>query len=225
MPATLISTSDGSPSLFSSEFNASYHSIHGAWTETEKVFIQAGLDYMAMGRDEVSIFEVGFGSGLNALATLKYAGNHKVSINYTTIEKFPISEAVCNLLAQFWSEEYSSDLSMSFLDMHGAPHGKVICLNERYFFKKLLSDLLEYSPNEIFQVIFFDAFAPETQPEMWTLEVFSKMFDLLEEGGVLVTYCAKGEVKRTMRQAGFTIEILTGPPGKREMTRGIKAML
>lgn len=219
MDDNIITTGDHSPTYFSSIFNAYYHSVHGAWTETETVFIKAGLDYLSAARSHIDILEIGFGTGLNAFATLLRC-HEKLSVSFTSLEKFPISSgSACDYAMKL---NISEDQQQLFECLHRSPWESFTDITPSFKLRKHKIDFLEYRTDELFDLIYFDAFAPETQPELWDLPFFTYLYGLLRPGSVLTTYCAKGYVKRNIRSAGFLVESLPGPPGKREMTRAIK---
>jgi tRNA U34 5-methylaminomethyl-2-thiouridine-forming methyltransferase MnmC len=214
-PLQLITTEDGSHSIYNSELNEHYHSTHGAIQESRHVFIEAGLKQRRKIKTEISILEIGFGTGLNCLLTHVAALEQGLSIAYTSLEPFPLSETMVGPL------NYPEMLGHAevFKRMHSMHEGS-IQINEKFLLHRTTQSLLAFLPSVKYDLIYFDAFAPDVQPELWSEEVFQKMFDCLVPGGILVTYCAKGQVKRNMKKAGFVIERLPGPPGKREMTRG-----
>ncbi len=215
-------TGDGSHTLFVPELNENYHSWHGAYTESVHVFIETGLKIAAEKFKPVHIFEVGFGTGLNAILSYEFARKTAHAVTYTGIEKNPLN---MDLVAQLnyrdhWKDE---NLDEVFMQMHSKKWDEEWNAAPFFRFKKLNGSVLDYIfPTAEYHVIFFDAFAPEKQPEMWTVELFSKLYASLQPGGMLVTYCAKGQFKRDLRSAGFEVETLPGPPGKREMVRGTK---
>ena len=213
----LVITNDGSHSIFNPEVNETYHSKHGAIVEAEYVFIKNGL--LAENKKQFSILEVGFGTGLNALLTAQKAQQKKIAINYHGIELYPVPK-----------ESY---IQLNFTELIGEEKSKLLNLHECEWEKEhIINNFFKLTKNEIalenytsktkFDIIYFDAFSPEKQPELWTAEVFQNMYNLLNEDGFLVTYCAKGVVKRTMKAVGFEIIVLDGPPGKRQMTRANK---
>jgi tRNA U34 5-methylaminomethyl-2-thiouridine-forming methyltransferase MnmC len=220
-----ILTADGSHSIFSTQFNVSYHSINGAIQESQLVFIEAGLHAYAVHKPlEVNVLEIGFGTGLNALMTWREAERLKLKVNYTTVEKYPID------MEQASELNYPEQLNVSksaFIDLHWAHTDDVHPLSMNgsdtyFFFKKLLLDFQELDFENAFDVIYFDAFAPENQPELWTEPMLRRMYKALKTGGILTTYCAKGQFKRDLKAVGFQVEALPGPIGKREMTRATK---
>ncbi|MBL7779293.1 MAG: tRNA (5-methylaminomethyl-2-thiouridine)(34)-methyltransferase MnmD [Chitinophagales bacterium] len=220
----LLITKDGSHTLHSPQFNEIYHSRHGAIQESKHVFIAQGLEYAltAFDSQELNIFEVGFGTGLNALLTMLHADKRYLKLHYETIELYPLSIETIKQL------NYTTQLGFEFCygpyhTLHLCRWGETHTVTPQMSFKKLQLSLQQASlPENHFHLIYFDAFAPQHQPEMWTVEVFEKMYKSLCTGGVLVTYCSKSAVQRNMRSAGFEIEKLQGPPGKREMIRAHK---
>jgi tRNA U34 5-methylaminomethyl-2-thiouridine-forming methyltransferase MnmC len=215
-------TQDGSHTLISPDFGVSYHSLYGAIQESRHVFIEAGLRYKALSSIEVDVLEIGFGTGLNALMSLLDTRHRQTLIRYTGVEAYPISPEQAAMLnyADILGEP---GLHQLLLQMHTAPWAEPIALSPLFQFTKLHQRFEELRFRQAFDIIYFDAFAPDTQPELWTPELFTRMYEALRPGGVLCTYSAKGLVKRNMRQAGFSTEALPGPPGKREMTRGVVA--
>lgn len=222
-PLQLITTSDGSHTLFNARLNETYHSHHGAIRESEHVFIDKGLKYVhdQQGSGPVSILEVGFGTGLNALLSLRFSDQSDTPVSYTSIEPFPLDEYI-------WSRlNYASSLSEkeNFRALHLGSWGEEIQLAKNFRILKLRGELQATSLSHgFYDLVFFDAFAPNKQPEMWEISVLSKVADSIKNNGVLVTYCAKGQVKRDLKKLGFLVESLQGPPGKKEMIRAIKLM-
>lgn len=219
--ADLFITQDGSHSLHSDQFGVSYHSKYGAITESQHVFINAGLLHKAANQKQLSVLEIGFGTGLNAYMTLLESVKSDLQIDYVTYEAFPILQAQVKELN--YTSRLQSDFHTSFEEMHLAPSGEKTELLPFFHFQKFITSFDEINYANQFDVIYFDAFAPTSQPELWETPLLQKMFDALKSGGVLTTYCAKGVVKRTLKAIGFTIEAIPGPPGKREMTRAVKS--
>ncbi len=216
-------TKDGSTSLFSAAFDEPYHSRHGAIQESQHVFIQMGLEYYYETRtpSTIKIFEMGFGTGLNALLAYQWANEKQIKVEYSSIEKFPLSEI--DIDAMNYAQELKADQQI-FRRLHQWRQ-ELDLIGEHFFLQKHKIDLQDCSTAfkaESFDLIFFDAFAPSSQPELWEVPIFKSMLQLLKKGGVLTTYCAKGQVRRNMIAAGFTIEKVPGPPGKREMLRASK---
>jgi tRNA U34 5-methylaminomethyl-2-thiouridine-forming methyltransferase MnmC len=236
MQRKLILTSDGSHTILLPESNVTYHSIHGAVQESKHVFIEAGLRSLNPAKKTiVNIFEMGFGTGLNALLTMIEAEKLERAIHYEAIEQFPLDNKQIGSL-NYCTQLGRQDLQMVFEQLHHCEWEKTIKLTPKFTFKKSAANLLDFETPETwlsgpkdslrrrqaFELIYFDAFAPNVQPELWTKEIFDKMFEMLEQGGILVTYCSKGDVRRAMQAAGFTVEKLPGPKGKREIIRAFR---
>lgn len=217
----LIDTEDGSHSLYSEQFNVTYHSKFGAIQETRHVFINAGLHHKAEGKKELSVLDIGFGTGLNAFMTLLEGEKLDLKINYTGVEAFPIGVEMAQKF-NYADLLECPDKAETFLQLHQSNWGEEVKYTEHFTGTKLNVKFQELDFDNKFDVIYFDAFAPQSQPELWTTEVFGIMKKSLVLNGVLVTYCAKGDVKRILKGLGFEIEKLLGPPGKREMTRATK---
>lgn len=211
-----VISKDGSSTLFAPHFDEHYHSIHGAIQESMHVFINAGL--RALEKTDVCILEMGLGTGLNAVLTALHNEDRK--IHYTGIEAFPVSD---DLLQQLnYPAELGGDAEEIFQKLHALPWNEVNKLIPSFMLEKLHTTLEDFTSDAAFDLVYFDAFAPSAQLELWSLEIFQKMFGLMNAGGVLVTYCAKGDVRRAMIAAGFRVEKIPGPPGKREMLRAWK---
>ncbi len=213
-------SADGSATLWVPGLDEHYHSIHGALTESLHVFIEHGLRFAVeqmKGQGPVAILEVGLGTALNARLSFEFAREQGASLAYEALEKYPITPEEAAQLAQVGMEAERVFLS--------APHNETIDLDGGTFALRV-NDLRAFEPEPSgYDLVYFDAFAPSAQPELWTLPIFEKMFAALRPGGTLVTYCAKGDVKRAMKAAGFVVEALPGPPRKREMTRARKPTL
>jgi len=222
MKRKLILTGDGSHTVSLPELNVTYHSIHGAVQESKHVFIEAGLKNLVLAEAaKLNIFEVGFGTGLNVLLTIIEAEKLQIAIYYETVEQFPLDSSETNPL-NYCKQLNRTELQPVFEQLHQCEWEREVGITHDFTFKKTKTSLLNFSISKKFKLIYFDAFAPNAQPELWTKEVFEKMFAVLEPGGILVTYCSKGDVRRAMQAAGFVIEKLPGPPGKREMIRASK---
>jgi tRNA U34 5-methylaminomethyl-2-thiouridine-forming methyltransferase MnmC len=218
---SLYTTQDGTHTLYSANYGVTYHSRYGAITESNHVFIEAGLRYKAvLGRD-ISILEAGFGTGLNALLTYLEAEKRGLNVRYTALEKNPITSELVHSL-NYPSLLGTDDLSSIFLSMHTEGWEEEQVVSPSFRIRKLQTGIEAFREEQQFDLIYFDAFAPQAQPELWQSSVFSNLFDSLRPEGVLVTYCAQGEFKRTLKHVGFKVERLKGPPGKREMTRAWK---
>lgn len=216
-----VVTRDGSHTIAIREKAVMYHSIHGAIRESVHVFIQSGLAPVAarLEKPALAVFEMGFGTGLNAFLTAIFALEKKIAVSYTTVEPDPLSAEETSAL------NYATTLGHAelFRQLHTSPWNETIKLHDGFTLHKVQTTLSDFSPSQTYDLIYYDAFAPSAQPELWTKEAFEKMFSLLSPGGVLVTYCAKGVVKRAMKAAGFRVKKLPGPPGKREMVWAEKA--
>ncbi|HET8753029.1 MAG TPA: tRNA (5-methylaminomethyl-2-thiouridine)(34)-methyltransferase MnmD, partial [Salinimicrobium sp.] len=203
--------------------NEHYHSRHGAIQEANHVFIKMGLEHVQKiaGITNISILEIGFGTGLNAFITFLEAEKRNLSIKYTGVEAFPVLEEEIKALnyVSFFTEKNSAEI---FDLIHQSPWEVKNGISEDFFLTKQKRFFSEIDEKDEFQLIYFDAFGPQVQPELWTEEIFKKMHQALKIGGILVTYSAKGSVRRAMQAAGFFVERLPGPPGKREMLRATK---
>jgi len=224
MALQLITTGDDSHSLLNTDLKETYHSTHGAVQESQHVFIKNGLDFFIEQNtpDEINILEVGFGTGLNALLTLKQIQDSKIKVHYTSLEAFPISIEIAAQLS------YSNDVVFQqskqlFISLHESGWDEPVSILANFTLEKKIITLQESSfhPNE-FDLVYFDAFAPNKQPEMWEVDVLKKVVQAIKPKGVFVTYCAKGQLKRDLKSIGTIIETLSGPPGKREMVRALK---
>lgn len=220
----IIKTVDGSNTLFSEQFGVHYRSTYGAVSESIHVFIAAGLRFKAEGQEEISILETGMGTGLNAFLTLLEADKRSLAVSYTALEMFPVGPAEFNAL-DYPTLLKVPEMTADFQKIHDSEWEKQHRLRESFSFQKYQSSIETYRSPDSFDVIYFDAFAPQTQPELWTEAVFQNMYDSLKPGGVLVTYCAQSEFKRRLKRAGFIVERLKGPLGKLEMTRGSKDVI
>ena len=219
MKRKIITTADGSTTIHLPEWDEHYHSKHGAIQEAYHVFIEAGLGLFSQG--SLAILEIGFGTGLNALITLMEAQKRNLKIAYTGVEKYPVPSveiAQLNYLQELDAATYED----AFKEMHQCAWGKSIHLTPYFSLQKQHKDFMEISDEQVFNLIYFDAFGARVQPELWTVTLFSKMFNALKPNGILVTYAAKGSVRRAMQEVGFSVERLAGPPGKREMLRATK---
>ncbi len=218
MKKEIIKTDDGSHSLFVPELNENYHSTHGAWNEAMHVFIDKGFRNRG-GKNELSILEIGFGTGLNTLLTAKEAMDSGINVKYTSLEKYPLSSDIIqqlNFCQHIPNEEKT--YSELFNKIHQSPWEEFEQIHSSFLLKKCEIGVSDWITSNKFDIIYFDAFAPEKQPEMWEDAVFEKMFNCLKEDGFLTTYCAKGIIKRRLKSIGFRVENVPGPPGKREMT-------
>lgn len=219
MTISIQTTADGSQTVFSDQFQETYHSVNGAIVESKHVFIEAGFNTSTL--LSITVFEVGFGTGLNALLTLLEARKRGINVVYHSIELYPLQQSIIEGLE--YAGLLSSDREL-FSTLHDAPWNRVTSITPWFELKKIKADLLDFTSNDNFDVIYFDAFSPNIQPDLWSKAVFQKLYDRMNCNGILTTYCAKGVVRRTLQEVGFSVERLAGPPGKREMLRGKKVM-
>ncbi|TAE09991.1 MAG: SAM-dependent methyltransferase [Bacteroidetes bacterium] len=218
----LYPTDDGSFTLFHEGLNEIYHSRRGALQESRHVFINAGLLYLLSQKEQINILEVGFGTGLNALLTVDFLlENPEKSVSYTGLETLEVPQELWEALS-YPTQAGKPELASHFAQMHQCAWHEPIALTENFTFCKVLQSVAEFDSPACFDVVYFDAFAPKRQPEMWQPEIFAHLFAMMHEGGVLVTYCAKGQVRRDLQSVGFSVERLEGPAGKQEMLRARK---
>lgn len=213
-------TGDGSHTLYVEALDETYHSKHGAIQEALHVFIYAGLNYFD--KPKLNVLEIGFGTGLNAFLTLLEAQKNNTETNYTGIEAFPLEEDIIGQLNYIKELDSNEDEAELFKQLHQVGWESHQKITDSFSLNKTKVELDQFETNEKFDVIYFDAFGPNVQPEMWTETIFKKMYNCLTDKGILVTYCAKGSVKRGLKAIGFEVVSLPGPPGKREMTRAVK---
>lgn len=223
MQRKIITTGDGSHSIEISGANEFYHSKFGAIQESLHVFIGAGLKPLLQSRSTINIFEMGFGTGLNALLTLIEAEKHQQKTYYEAVELLPLEEEFISSL-NYCDQLQRQDLKKIFEELHSCEWSKEIIITPYFSFKKIKTSMIDYQLPDLINLIYYDAFSPNAQPELWQKEVFEKLFNHLSGNGVLVTYCSKSEARRAMENTGFTIEKLQGPAGKREMIRAIKLL-
>lgn len=219
MKREIIITSDGSTTIHLSDWNEQYHSKHGAIQEAYHVFIKNGLEYLA--KENVSILEIGFGTGLNTFITFLEASKKQQKISYTGIEGYPVlSHEIekLNFVAELKAEKFAS----VFETIHSCSWEKNHMISENFQLTKRKQFFEDFDDLNSYELIYFDAFGARVQPELWSVEIFRKMHHALKIDGILVTYAAKGSVRRAMQSVGFKVERLPGPPGKREMLRAIK---
>ena len=220
----LITTSDGSHSLLNSELNETYHSVHGAIQESIHVFIKNGLEYFEQKNQqaEIRILEVGFGTGLNALLTLQHRLIGSTKILYESLEAFPIEQETVSQL-NYPEILNFSDSEEYFAQLHQSSWDKKVEITSNFSLLKRHVKIQDMElGSEEFDVIYFDAFAPSKQPELWELTVLRKVEQSMKPGAVFVTYCAKGQLKRDLKSLRLLVETLPGPPGKKEMVRAVK---
>ncbi|MCB9222781.1 MAG: tRNA (5-methylaminomethyl-2-thiouridine)(34)-methyltransferase MnmD [Crocinitomicaceae bacterium] len=220
MKSKIIVTDDNSKTLLIPALNETYHSTKGAITEALHVFIKEGIQHLD--QKELCIFEMGFGTGLNAILTLDYALKNKIKVDYQCIEAHPLN--VDTILEMNYLTELGLEfLNEEYLKMHSCPSDHHIQLSNNFGFTKHLSQIEDQTLSSAqYDLIFYDAFGPKVQPHLWQEGVLSKIVKSMKPGAVLVTYCAQGAFKRTLKQLGLEVESIPGPPGKREMTRATK---
>ncbi len=222
---SIIQTADGSHSIHSENFNASYHSSHGSIQETKTVFIDAGLNYLIeKGLESINILEIGFGTGLNAFMTYLEVKNRQIDLEYDSFELYPIGVETAQKLnyPQLLNAVADKDIFYSFHNNANSYVSTALSENHQFNFRLFISDFECQNFGASYDIIYFDAFAPNIQPHLWQELFLQKMYDALKEDGVLVTYCAQGAFKRALKAVGFKVEALPGPIGKREMTRALK---
>ncbi len=220
-PLSIVITSDGSNTIFNARVGEHYHSRHGALQESKHVFLNAGLlHFLSGGADHVTILEVGFGTGLNFLLSAEYAIENKIRLQYTGIEAFPLDDTL--IRATDYQQYVNERLWNDFTSNYWRALEKEIGLDTYCSLEIAPVPLLEFESAKIFDIIYFDAFAAIHQPEMWTPESLKHVCMYLRQGGIFVTYAITGDLKRTMKSLGFSIEKIPGAPGKREMLRAIK---
>ncbi|WP_316830163.1 tRNA (5-methylaminomethyl-2-thiouridine)(34)-methyltransferase MnmD [Pedobacter aquatilis] len=214
-------TADGSNTLYNETIGEHYHSKHGALQESKHVFIEAGLKFASEGKSEINVLEVGFGTGLNFILSFEWCTERQINLDYTSIEAFPLTTDVINetgysayVSPQTWScfisgynESLRSKQALSPLCNLEIPH----------------TTLAEFNTDKKFDVIYYDAFSVQHQPEMWSDEIIAHACSFLKSGGTFVTYAITGKLKRAVKACGFSIQKLPGAPGKREMLRAVKA--
>ena len=215
----LEKTEDGSYTLYVPELDEHYHSTKGALTEAQHIFIQMGLNHSATAHPHV--LEIGLGTGLNCFLTLLEAEKTHRPVHYTSIERYPLPMDVIRQMD--YPQLIQQDHEAAYLSIHEAAWNEDMTLNDTFTLHKIEGDFTQFAFEKGYDVIYFDAFAPEKQPEMWSQSLFDELYSVLNKGGILTTYCAKGVVRRMLQSAGFQVERLPGPPGgKREILRATK---
>ena len=207
-------TSDGSHTLFLPELGEHYHSVNGAIQEAKHVYIESAFNQCK--KTEIHVLEIGFGTGLNALLTFFEARKRNIKVVYIGLEKYPLPEEIIFQL------NYSVENNEVFRQIHSVKWGELIALTPFFSLQKVQVDFNEYDFPGKYDVIYYDAFAPDKQNEVWTQNLFNQIYATTDSGGILSTYCAKGEIRRRMQTAGFKVNRLPGPPGKREMLQAVK---
>ncbi len=219
MKRRIITTGDGSKTIQIEDWNEQYHSKHGAIQEAYHVFIEHGLRLFQ--NERINLLEIGFGTGLNAFITLLEAPKQQLGVDYVGVEAFPVSEQEVEAL-DYCQQLDADNHKEVFQRMHSSPWEETISITPDFSLLKQKKDFKEINEENLFNLIYFDAFGARVQPELWTEEIFLKMYHALKKNGVLVTYAAKGSVRRAMQEVGLIVERLPGPPGKREMLRAKK---
>ncbi len=217
----IVKTSDGSATLYVPGLDEHYHSTHGALQEAKHVFIKMGLDLVSAKSTNINLLEIGLGTGLNALLTYQYALDHQISIKYTGVEKYPLNKEELTAV-DYLKLIGDSRLDHFYTKMFAKNIEEIIPIDDLFTLEKQIKDFREIDDFGKYDLIYFDAFGPRVQPHLWEKGMFDLMYRLCRPNGVLVTYCAKGQVRRDMQVAGFEVERLEGPPGKREMLRASK---
>lgn len=216
---SIITTSDGSQTILNETTQDTYHSRNGAIQESEHVFLKNGLAYYVemYSKQKIRILEFGLGTGLNVLLSYHWLSNNQVdlTLDYHAVEKFPISAEISSQLSY---KEVPND-NILLEKIHDCKDSQTICLSENFQFRMYEQDFEKFNSNEKFDIIFHDAFSPSTHPSVWQEAFLLKCYNLLNDNGILITYCAQGAFKRALKAVGFTVEKLAGPPGKREITR------
>lgn len=220
MERKIIKTSDGSSSVYIPIWDENYHSKHGAIQEAYHVFIKMGLDQYKDG-SEVRILEMGLGTGLNCFITYLEAKKRALTVNYLGLEGYPLDTEMIFELNHLKQLKAESEANV-YNNIQTAQWNKLHEIDKNFSLTKKKLMFEDFQEQEIADLIYFDAFGARVQPELWTEQIFGKMYDALKNNGIIVTYAAKGSVRRAMQAVGFTVERLPGPPGKREMLRGKK---
>ncbi len=220
MQTKVIETADGSKTLYVPGLKEHYHSVNGAVQESRHVFIGAGLAYLK--KKEVRVFEMGFGTGLNALLSLEYAEQNGKKIDYETVEKYPVEPEILADLDYPSFLSLNADFRAYYEKIMESEWGRRIDISPGFRLAKFEQSIDSFQFSSCYDVVYYDAFAPAVQPELWTPERFEAIAEVINPGGIFVTYCAKGEVRRNLAKCGLETERLPGPPGKREMLRAQK---
>lgn len=223
-------TADGSHTLVSDAFGATYHSLNGAVAETQHVFVEKGLIRKSNESSSITLLEIGLGTGLNALMSFLWMeGRPTQKLHYVAYEAFPISTEVAEKLnyPELLEEKYGYEKEKSkaiLQKIHHCKSGEIVAISENITFEKRLQRFETIAEHEVYDVVYFDAFSPEIQPELWTASFLLKVANAMSEGAILSTYCAKGQVRRNLQECGLQVERTPGPPGKREMLVATKLL-
>ena len=219
MKTEIKKTEDGSNTLYVKDLDEYYHSIFGAITESRHVYIQAGLE--AIESEQINVFEMGFGTGLNAFLTLIQARQTGKTVRYTAMELYPLENSVIESLD--YGTHFPKGESGFFYLLHQAPWNKLTKICKEFTIEKIHADISKLEVSEQYDLVYFDAFGPDVQPELWTTDIFQKIYKSMRYGSILTTYSSKGQVKQNLREVGFSVKRLPGPPGKFHMTRARKS--
>lgn len=212
-------TADGSQTLYVPELDEHYHSVHGAIQESDHVFIDKGIDALFL--KEVKVLEVGIGTGLNCLLTALWSDKHQLKVHYTGIDPFPVDEELNKSLNH--PSQIKSNKAQEYFDkIVESVWEDPITVHDQFVLTKKEQRIEDFETDQLYDIIYFDAFGPNAQKELWEYHILEKVYRLMNKKGIFVTYCAKGQLKRNLNAIGFTVETLKGPPGKREMTRARK---
>lgn len=219
----IIVTSDGSHTLYNVSLDETYHSRHGAIRESLHVFIKNGFRFFITenNKNTINVFELGFGTGLNATLTAIESGKLQKEVSYTTIEPYPLPG---NIVEKLNYPEFipGKNADYIFARIHRLPWEEECRLDNYFSILKLKITIENYMPEKLFDLIYFDAFAPSKQPGIWEYPIIEKTYNLLAENGIFITYSSQGQLKRNLKSIGYQVEVLQGPPGKKEMVRAIK---
>ena len=220
MQRSILKTADLSNTIYLRELDETFHSTNGALQESIHVFIRAGLNEIIKRKKKITIFEMGYGTGLNAILTFIESTINNIEVSYTSIEAYPLEKKLMDELD--FKNLIEIEFHPFFDKIQESKWNETCSINDIFSLEKIHTKFEDYDLDSTFDLVYFDAFAPDKQPELWTEEIFKRIFDNMNEGGIIVTYSAKGEVRRCMQRAGFTVERLPGPIGKREMLRAGK---
>jgi tRNA U34 5-methylaminomethyl-2-thiouridine-forming methyltransferase MnmC len=217
-----VTTGDGSKTIFNAQIGENYHSKHGALQESKHVFLKTGLQFYLEKENikEASILEIGFGTGLNFILTADYCVAENIKLDYCGVEAYPLDKAVIENIG--YNEYVSSEIWDAYCELYDEALKNDVIINESIHLQIAHTKVLEFASTKLFDVIYFDAFAAIHQPEMWSDETLAHVTKFLKPGGIFVTYAITGNLKRSMKALGFSIEKAPGAPGKREMLRAIK---
>lgn len=220
MSSKVILTGDGSHSLFSDQYQAAYHSHYGAIDESVTIFVSGGLHYLKrQGLKSINVFEMGFGTGLNAYLSSLFSSQHNIQISYDSIELHPVNQDIIQSL------NYKQVLNQPelFDHIHYCKWEEAQKISNTFQLKKIQGDIFEYHFDSKYDLIIFDAFAPSCQPDLWKIDLHQKIYNHLNQGACLLTYCAQGAFKRMLKSLGYSLEMLPGPSKKKEITRAVKS--